>query len=453
MSKQKQPLEGRARDPRNRKTERITAGLLKLEAKRAAGPLTIIAIGLLVTALCGLYIVKHINGGVGATHKMQFDVGDATGVVPSRAEVRFYGIEAGKVAEVKLEKGHAIITANVGKDFGPIYKDARAAVRPNTALQDMYIDILDRGTPQAGEADENFVVPLSQTTSPVNIAEVLNTFQPPVRTQLYTLLDQFGNGLDDRGADLRRGFAQLAPLLKIAGQTADQLAVREDLTKELVHNASVLSSTLAERSGSLHELVTSGTRTLEAASTQNGIPLHDTVHELSEALDTAHDIIFSLLEIEPKLDVIVNRLPTTVDLLPSALDDLQRLTETAGPAVQRLRPPVRSLIPLTEQLQPFSSNLETSLKRIRPQISDVDTVTTDLAACTDEINEFFNWDLSMSKFKDDLGPFVRGNVNFGFYSVPGVEDTTYDYREPCAGGAPIGGVPVPKYNGPPPVSP
>jgi hypothetical protein len=45
--------DGRARDPRNRQTNRITGPLLKLEAKRAAGPLAIIAIGLLATLVCG----------------------------------------------------------------------------------------------------------------------------------------------------------------------------------------------------------------------------------------------------------------------------------------------------------------------------------------------------------------------------------------------------------------
>ena len=65
----------------------------------------------------------------------------------------------------------------------------------------------------------------SQTQSPVNLADVLNTFQPDVRAQLYNMLDQLGNGLQDRGAYLRRAFALLAPFLQVAGNAAGQLAV------------------------------------------------------------------------------------------------------------------------------------------------------------------------------------------------------------------------------------
>ena len=40
---------------------------------------------------------------------------DATGVVPGRAEVRFYGIEAGEVQNVQLTGGHAVLTATVAQ--------------------------------------------------------------------------------------------------------------------------------------------------------------------------------------------------------------------------------------------------------------------------------------------------------------------------------------------------
>ncbi|MEA2172327.1 MAG: phospholipid/cholesterol/gamma-HCH transport system substrate-binding protein [Solirubrobacteraceae bacterium] len=438
----------RKRDPRNRQTERINLELLKLESRRAAQPLLVILVGLIFAVLAGGYILHNISGGVGATHQMKFEVADATGVVPQRAEVRFYGIGAGQVSDVKLEQGHAIITAEVAKKFGPVYKDARAEVRPNTALQDMYLDITDAGTPEAGTAGPTFVVPIGQTTSPVNLAEVLNTFQPPVRKQLYTLLDQFGNGMEGRGDDLRRAFALLAPFLRIAGQTADQLAVRSDLTKQLVHNASELSQTLASRSNSLTELVESGSRTLEAVGTQNGRPLNAALHQLWQTLTEAHHVIGSGLRLEDQLDVVLDRLPPVVDALPGGLDNLRALANAADPAVTRLQAPVRQLVPLSGALRPFSSNLASALTRIRPLVPALDKLTSDAVKCEDQFNEFWNWDKSMSKFSDDQGPMVRGNINFGIYTLPNFDQGNYGYGKQCAGGAPIAGVPVPRYDGP-----
>jgi hypothetical protein len=90
------------------------------------------------------------------------------------------------------------------------------------------------------------------------------------------------------------------------------------------------------------------------------------------------------------------------------------------------------------------------LNRIAPQVTDVNALTQDLAHCTVQINEFFNWDASMAKLHVDIGQQVRGNANFGFYSVPGFKQNTYGYGSQCDGGAPLGAVPTPKYNGPPP---
>ena len=80
---------------------------------------------------------------------MKFEMADVTGVVPNRAEVRFYGIEAGKITDAQLIDGHAVLTATVATKFGQVYKNATAQLRPNTALEDMYLDVTNRGTPSA----------------------------------------------------------------------------------------------------------------------------------------------------------------------------------------------------------------------------------------------------------------------------------------------------------------
>ena len=435
---------------RERLTENVTAETLKLELKRAIRPLVMLAIGFAATAAAGYYILTNINGGVGSTHTMKFDVADTTGVVPGRAEVRVYGISGGEVTGITLEHGQAVMTATVADKFGPIYKNARAEVRPNTALQDMYLDIVDRGTPSAGKADSGYIVPLSQTQSPVNLASVLNTFQPDVRTQLYNMMDQFGNGLADRGADLRRAFTLLAPFLQIAGNVTHQLATRAVLTRQLVHNAATLSTVLSSRSTQLRTLVTDGTKTLNALSTQAGGPLRTTVSLMPRFLSTAHAILDTITALNPGLDQTISSLGPVADQLPAGLRNLQALADSADPAVKKLQQPVVKLVPLAKQLQPFAANLAGAVNQIAPQVKDVNTVTSDASKCTEQINEFWNWDASMSKWHDNLGEMVRGNVHVGFFTIPTNKPTSYVYGSQCAGGAPIANIPTPKFDGPAP---
>ena len=435
---------------RNRLSERVTLATAKLEIKRAIMPLVTLAIGFAVAGAAGYYILTNINGGIGSTHTMQFEVADATGVVPGRAEVRFYGIEAGLVTDVSLVHGHAVLTATVADKFGSVYKNAYAEVRPNTALQDMYLDIVNRGTASAGVAGTKYVVPLSQTQSPTNLADVLNAFQPDLRTQLYNMLDQLGNGLADRGADLRRAFVLLVPFLKVAGSVSEQLATRAELTKELVHNAAVLTGTLASRSTQLHQLVSDGTASLEALSTEGGAPLRQTITDIPGVARTGIAIINAIGKLTPPLSRAVTALEPVADHLHSGLSNLLALADSADPAVLKLQQPVKKLVPLADQLQPFSNDLAGALTQIKPQIRDVNNATQDLADCTLQDDEFFNWDTSMAHFTDALGPFVRGNPVFGFYTLPITKQstTTYSAGKQCDGGEPIAGIPTPKYNGP-----
>ena len=167
-------------------------------------------------------------------------------------------------------------------------------------------------------AGPNFVIPQSQTQSPVNLSAVLNTFQPDVRTQLYNLLDQFGNGLADRGYDLKRAFALLAPFIQTAGNIANQLAVRATLTKQFVHNASTLASILASRSTQLHGFVTYGTKTLNALAVDDGAPLRQTVAEIGSGLDS--------------IDYAWHALHTALPNLTTAVNELQPVGSTCRPA-------------------------------------------------------------------------------------------------------------------------
>jgi ABC-type transporter Mla subunit MlaD len=429
-------------------TEHVSPSLLRIELRRALKPLVVLALGFAVAAAAGDYILNNINGGIGSTHTMQFQIADATGVVPGRAEVRFYGISAGEITAAKLEHGHAVLTVTVANKFGRVYRNAQAEVRPNTALQDMYLDIVDRGTPDAGVAGPGYVVPEGQTQSPTNLAEVLDTFQPDVRGQLYNVIDQLGNGLADHGADLRETFVLLAPFLQVAGKVSRQLAAQSTLTRQLVHYTAALSSLLASRSTQLREIVTSGGLTLRSLATDGGTPLRETISELPSTLSALQTFLSQTDGLLPPLNRAAGALEPVADELPTSLANLRQLGVSADPALRKLRTPVTRLVPLADQLEPFATDLAGSLQRIAPQVSDVNELTKDLSECTTQINEFFNWDASMAKFHVGIGQQVRGNANFGFYSVPGVQQSTYGYGSQCDGGAPLGDVPTPKYDGP-----
>jgi ABC-type transporter Mla subunit MlaD len=241
----------------------------------------------------------------------------------------------------------------------------------------------------------------------------------------------------------------VAPFLQVVGDVSHQLALRADLTRRLVRDTSTLMGVLGSRSSQLRNIITSGTATLSALSTEGGVPLQQTIHELPVTFAALSPTLGKLDDLLPSLNSAIGSLTPVVNDLPTSLSNLRQLGTGADPGLRALRRPVTRLVPLVDKLRPFARTLNRSLTQISPQIDDVNTTTAALAPCIKDLRPFSDWDASITKLQDGFSTIARGNANFGFYSFPPAKQSNYIYAEPCAGnGPPLGGVPTPKYVGP-----
>lgn len=422
--------------------ERDNRARLALEAKRGARPMVTIVIGLAVALVIGGYILANVSKTLlSKTREVSFVVNDATGVVKGADEVRLKGIPAGTITKVELHGGRAVLTAKIQKKYGRIYRDAHVQLRPNTALQDMYLNIVDRGHKSAGALDGSGPLPAGQTEVPVSINDVLGVFKAPVRTRLNTLLDQLGHGLEDRGARLRTAFAQFVPFVDDAARISQQLADRAPLVKRLVHNTAVLTDTIASRQDQLNTLIASGSKTLTTLKDSSGNlgATLDALPPTLRAVDTSFTAVQGAL---PDVDAAVKALHPVAQQLPGALDDLRRLNRSAAPAVARLQTPVQKLVPLSAALRPVSHDLATAVDALQPQVPAINKLTRDLVLCQKGVIGFFQWNMSLGKYGDSRGPYPRGNLAVGAQSSSLLNDPDEFFGTSCAPGRPIAGRPA-----------
>jgi ABC-type transporter Mla subunit MlaD len=428
-----------ALDPRNRTTKGLNLVRVRLEGRRAFRSLVIYLVGVLIGLGCFFYIVRHIGGGFGDTQQVRFAVRDATGVVPGRAEVRFKGIPAGTISAVTIKDDRAVITANVARSFGPIYRDAQAALRPNTPLQDMYLDITDRGSASAGRIG-SAPLPMPQTATGVNVAQVLQVFQPGVRAHMAALIDQLGVGLTDRGQELRATFVELGPFIAEVGRLADQLAERGRRTRRAVHNVAELTEVLGARDTQLRTLLNDANSVL--ATTADGHQdLEQTIHELPPTLQELDASLTAVHGILPDVDNALRALRPAADRLPAGLTALTDLSDAAKPAITALQEPLGKLVPLSDELRPTAVRLNRFVGVLRPQLADVAHATRTLAGCPAAAYMFFQHTASLGKFSDQLGVYPRGDFGFGADSVSGAKDPGVVASKSCAPGAPRGAAP------------
>src|SRR5215217_2008038 len=101
--------------------------------------------------------------------------------------VRIAGVNVGKVTKIDFARpGHAgaRITLRIDKMGRPIHKDATAAIRPNVFLEGNQFVDLHPGTPTAPVLGDGDVIPDSQTTTPVQLDQILTTLQSDTRRNL-----------------------------------------------------------------------------------------------------------------------------------------------------------------------------------------------------------------------------------------------------------------------------
>lgn len=429
-------------DVRERTTEHVNRARIELEIKRGRGPFLVTLVGIAIGLACATWIVGNLSRStLSRTNTVKFAVADASSVVPGRNQVRFKGITAGDIVKSQFVDGQAVLTVKLQEKFGEVYRNARAELRPDTPLEDMHLDIVDRGTPSAGVASGGTPIAKAQTSSQVQIEDVLNMFQPDVRDHFRSMLANLGNGLEDRGADLREAFAVTVPLLRAAGKLGDQLAVRKTRVAQLVHNSRELTEELGRREELLRGLIHDGAITVSALQ-ENQANFNATLEELPPTLRGADTSLLALGGVLDDVDAAVTRLEPAAERLPEGLAAVRTFSRSLGPAVRELKPPVRGLVPLSASLVPLSRRLDSSFRTLTPQFPVVDRATSDLVKCEDGVSLFFLWQPTAGVFDDKRGTMLRADAQLGALANGAAATPRRSALESCNGGKVVGGRPA-----------
>ena len=105
----------------------------------------------------------------------------------------------------------SVVTMELEDSALPLHEDATMKLRPRLFLEgNLFVD-LQPGTPNAPEAEDGHVFPVSQTSLAVSIDEVFTTLQSDVRANLQTLLDELGTAFRQGGAEGFREIYKTSP--------------------------------------------------------------------------------------------------------------------------------------------------------------------------------------------------------------------------------------------------
>jgi virulence factor Mce-like protein len=194
----------------------------------AASPTLVGAFTVLIVVVA-VFLAYNANQGLPfvPTYKLTAQVPNANTLVPGN-EVRIGGVRVGTVDEVtptQDDTGEVVaeLDLTLDRSVDPLPADSTVIIRPRSPLGLKYLEVV-RGHSSAG-FDEGATIPLSQARpEPVEIDEVLSTFNTPTRRAIQINLREFGDALAGRGGDLNNAIRDLKPLVDVATPAMRNLA-------------------------------------------------------------------------------------------------------------------------------------------------------------------------------------------------------------------------------------
>jgi ABC-type transporter Mla subunit MlaD len=118
--------------------------------------------------------------------------------IATNSPVRIAGVDVGRVISTERDGDATTVTFTVEGKGRPIHDDAFAAIRPRIFLEGNFFIDLSPGSPSAPELHSDDTIPVSRTSTWVQIDEVLTALQAPVRADLGHLLESYGTALTSK---------------------------------------------------------------------------------------------------------------------------------------------------------------------------------------------------------------------------------------------------------------
>lgn len=114
--------------------------------------------------------------------------------------VRIAGVNVGKVESVDRYEHTNLtdVTLEISGEGLPIHRDATLKIRPRIFLEGNFFVDLQPGSPSAPEVPDGGTIGPAQTSTPVQLDQVLTALQSDQRADLQVLLQQFGLALTEQ---------------------------------------------------------------------------------------------------------------------------------------------------------------------------------------------------------------------------------------------------------------
>jgi virulence factor Mce-like protein len=354
-------------------------------ASIAANPVLIGAATTLVV-IVAVFLAYNANSGLPfvPTYQLKTEVPDAANLVKGN-DVRIGGTRVGAVTDIEpVTHGDgsvaAILTLKLETVVKPLPTDSTVLIRPRSALGLKYVQIT-RGTASRGLPDGATLPLRSARPQPVEIDQVLSTFDDRTRAASQSNLTEFGNAFAGRGQDLNRAIEELNPLLTNLPPVMQNLSDPQTRLGRLVTALGRTARVVAPSAATQAELFANLDTTFRALANVSRPYLQDSISGGPLALDRATEDFPKQRPFLANSEALFRELRPGARALKRSAPDLAAAVTVGTKTLKRSPAFNERLKPTFEALQRFAEDPLVSLG-IKDLTSTATILTPTLAQLT-----------------------------------------------------------------------
>lgn len=253
------------------------------------------------------------------------------------SDVKVSGVRVGQTVSMNVVNGIAHVGLELEPTALPVYRDARATIRPVSLLGERFVD-LDRGSPDQPVLSDGDVIGTSRTGQNVDLDQVLNALDNSTSASLEALITTLGAGMEGNGKNLDAAVRKLAPAMAHTDRLVRVLHEQNSLLNNVIDDAVPVAKALAKDNGSA----------------------------MDELMSSADKLLGTTARQQRQFDQSLAEMPETLRVVRSTLNELTAAANQTTPTLAALRPTTDSLSVMSQELHGFSTSADQALTSADP---------------------------------------------------------------------------------------
>jgi ABC-type transporter Mla subunit MlaD len=352
----------------------------------------LLAIASLLAAAAALVVFGTGASDDGGHYRVRAIFMNAFSVIPGE-DVKIAGVKVGKIESLDVTPDHkaAVVLRIDRPGFDDFRQDAECTIRPQSLIGEKFVECTptqprpENAQPapklrkiERGEGKGQYLLPVSQTSKPVDLDLVNNTLRLPYRERLTIIINELGTGLAGRGGDLRLAIRNANPALKETDKVLRILADQNRTLANLARDSDVILAPLARDRARVANFVTQAKITSQAtaersnALEQNIAKLPAFLRELTPTMQSlgafagqATPVFTDLGKEAPSINRFIEELgPFSTAGIP-AFQSLGAAADVGGPALTKSKPIITDVGQLAANAKPLTNNLSSLLTSLK----------------------------------------------------------------------------------------